>query len=165
MAVALRPTREVDLAWVTALERRPDHVEAIGQWSDAQHLAAIRGEDRREHWIIEREAWPAGYLIAYDCRSAGAGIYVKRILVEAKDRGTGRAALAAFLELAFARAGVGSVWLIVRSDNARAQAVYRSLGFERFEPDGEEARRYDAIAEAPMERCFRMRLSSRSPAR
>jgi ribosomal protein S18 acetylase RimI-like enzyme len=165
MSVNLRPTREADIAWVTALERRPDHRDAIGQWTDAQHLGAIRGEDRREHWIIEREARPAGYLIAYDCRSAGAGIYVKRILVDAKDRGTGRAALAAFLEVAFAREGVGSVWLIVREDNDRAQAVYRSSGFERFEPAGEQARRYDAIAEAPMDKCFRMLLSSRSRAR
>jgi ribosomal protein S18 acetylase RimI-like enzyme len=165
MSVTLRPSREADLAWVTALERRPDHVDAIGQWSDALHLSAIRRENRREHWIIERDAQPAGYLIAYDCRAADAGIYVKRILVGAKDLGTGRAALAAFLELAFARERVGSVWLIVRNDNDRAQAVYRSLGFERFDPEGEEARRYDAIAEAPMEKCFRMRLSSRSRAR
>lgn len=165
MSVTLRPTLESDLAWVTALERRPDHVDIIGQWSDGEHLEAIRRRGNREHWIIEREERPAGYLIAYDCRAAHAGIYVKRILVAEKERGTGCAALAAFLELAFAREGVGGVWLIVRNDNVRAQAVYRSLGFGRFEPEAEEARRYDSIAEAPMEKCFRMRLSSRSRAR
>ena len=35
----------------------------------------------------------------------------------------------------------------------------------QIEPAAEEARRYDAIAEAPMDKCFRMLLSSRSRAR
>ena len=46
----------------------------------------------------------------------------------------------------------------MRQDNARAQAVYASLGFQRFDPEGEESRRYDGVAEAPMDACFRMRL-------
>ena len=37
--IALRPARPEDLGFVTGLERRPDHVEAIGQWSDLEHLA------------------------------------------------------------------------------------------------------------------------------
>ena len=159
MAVELRPTLESDLAWVTALERRPDHVEIIGQWSDAEHLAAIHRQDHREHWIIEREGAPAGYLIAYDCRAAQAGIYVKRILVADKDRGSGKAALASFLDDASSRSGVDSVWLIVRNDNDRARAVYESLGFEPLDPSAEEAKRYDAVAEAPADKCFRMRLA------
>ena len=153
----LRPSEEADLGWITALERRHDHLEVIGQWSDAQHRDAIQGRDAREHWIIERGGAPAGYLIAYDCRSRGAGLYVKRILVDAKEQGTGRAALAAFLSEAFARPGVDAVWLIVRNGNERARAVYEKLGFEPFMPSAEEAARYDAVAEAPPEKCFRMR--------
>src|SRR5688500_14283423 len=149
MAVTLRPTGAADLAFVTGLERRPDNVELIGQWTDAQHLDAIAGKDRREHWVIEREGRPEGYLIAYDCSGAGVGIYVKRVLVDRKERGTGTAALVAFLELAFSRPGVDSVWLIVRGHNRRAQAVYEKLGFVKLDPSLEEARRYDAVAEAP----------------
>ena len=159
MNVALRPTREADLAFVTTLERRADHLDAIGQWSDEQHLAAIHNRDAREHWIIERDGRPAGYLIAYDCRAAGAGVYVKRLLVDEKERGTGRAALSRFLEMAFARPGVDAVWLIVRNDNHRAQAVYTKLGFAPFLAGDEEAKRYDAVAEPPAEKCFRMRLA------
>lgn len=165
-AVRLRPTLPDDLPYVTALERHPANRELIGQWSDEEHLAAIRREAGREHWIIERGSARAGYLIAYDCRRAGAGIYVKRILIEEKNAGTGRAALAAFLDEAFARPGVDAAWLIVRNGNARARKVYESLGFARFEPRGEEATRYDAVAEAPMDECFRMRsFSPRSRAR
>ncbi len=84
------------------------------------------------------------------------GIYVKRILVKDKERGTGRAALASFVEKVLARDGTQCVWLIVRGDNARAQAVYRSLGFVRFDPETERTL-YDAAAEPPAEGCFRMR--------
>jgi diamine N-acetyltransferase len=158
MNLALRPTAAGDLAYVTALERRADHLDAIGQWTDEEHLAAIARRDRREHWIVERDGKPAGYLIAYDCRGEGAGIYVKRILVDAKGQGTGQAALAAFLDDAFTRPGVDGVWLIVRNGNDRASAVYSKLGFEVFVPPPEGAARYDAVGEAPPEKCFRMRL-------
>lgn len=155
--MGLRRTRPGDLAFVTGLERHADNRELIGQWSDAEHANALAGRDGREHWIIERDGAAAGYLIAYDCRARGAGIYVKRVLVKDKEQGTGKAALAAFLENAFARPGVDGVWLIVRNGNDRARAVYEKLGFERFEPGPAEAASYDAVAEAPAEKCFRMR--------
>jgi RimJ/RimL family protein N-acetyltransferase len=164
MDVTLRPSASSDLAFITALERHADNRELIGQWSDTEHLDAIAGRERREHWIVEREGWPAGYLIAYDCRSQGAGIYVKRVLVADKERGTGTAALSAYLAAAFARPGVDGVWLIVYEGNLRAQAVYTKLGFRRFEPKGQEKTRYDTVAEPPMERAFRMRLPAPHPA-
>ena len=157
--VRLRPSRSQDLAFVTALERHPDNRELIGQWSDIEHLAAMAGSQGREHWIVEREGTAAGYLIAYDCRAREAGFYVKRILVGDKERGTGSAALRAFIDRAFGLEGVACVWLIVRGRNARAQAVYRKLGFERFDPAPEEERRYDAAGEPAMPDAFRMRLA------
>ena len=157
--VSIRPTRPADLPYVTALERDPANRDLIGQWSDSEHLGAVQRVAGREHWIIERGGARAGYLIAYDCRSAGAGIYVKRILVEQKDSGTGRAALAAFIDDALARPRVDGIWLIVRNGNARARKVYESLGFARFDPGAEERARFDAVAEAPEDRCFRMRRS------
>jgi len=153
--VRLRRSAPADLGFVTTLERHPDNRDLIGQWSDEEHLAAIAGANGREHWIIERDGRPAGYLIAFDCRRGGAGTYVKRILVKDKERGTGRAALGAFVEKAFAR-GTDHIWLIVRDSNARAQAVYTSLGFARFDPAD---RRYDDAAERPADGCFRMRLA------
>ena len=158
MGVTLRPTHPGDLPFVTRLERRPDNVEMIGQWSDAEHLDAIAGKDRREHWVIERDRRPEGFIIAYDCTQAGAGIYVKRLLIDRKEQGTGTAALAAYLDLVFARPGVDQVWLIVRNHNSRARAVYEKLGFVELDPASEVAKVYDAVAEAPPEKCFRMRL-------
>jgi ribosomal protein S18 acetylase RimI-like enzyme len=163
----VRPTLPEDLAFVTTLERHADNREHIGQWSDAEHLDAIARRGGREHWIIERGGRPAGYLIAFDGRPQGRGIYVKRILVGEKDRGTGKAALAAFLEEAFARPDVPFIWLQVREANARAQAVYTGLGFRRIDPPPGELAGWDAV-DAGGAGVFRMRLDAsarRSPAR
>ena len=61
---------------------------------------------------------------------------------------------------AFSRPSNRFVWLLVRDWNARAQAVYRKLGFERYEPAGEEAEALAAYAEAPGARSFRMRADA-----
>ena len=155
-AITLRRSQPEDLAFITALERHPQNRELIGQWTDEEHLHAIEGHERWSHWIIEVDGAPAGYLIPRDCASQGAGIYIKRILVGDKGRGIGRGALSRFLENMLAREDVEFVWLIVRNENAGAQALYRKLGFRRFEPRTEESLRLDAVAEAPHRQCFRM---------
>ena len=50
------------------------------------------------------------------------------------------------------------MWLIVRNHNSRARAVYEKLGFVELDPSSAIAKVYDAVAEAPPEKCFRMRL-------
>jgi RimJ/RimL family protein N-acetyltransferase len=159
MTVRLRPSTRADLDYVTTLERRDDNLEHIGQWSDWEHLAAIEGRNGRSHWIIERDGERAGYLIAYDCRSQDCGFYVKRILVDRKDGGTGSAALRAFVDWAFSQKGVSCVWLMVREANARGRHIYGKLGLQRFDPPREDAQRYDTFEEAPGEGIFRMRVT------
>ena len=157
--VTLRPTRIPDLAFVTGLERRDDHVSVIGQWTDLEHLAAIQSP-KREHWIIELDETLAGYLIAYDVRAEGAGVYVKRLLVAEKDKGIGTLALAKYLDYAFGTLDTRFTWLTVREGNARAQAVYRRLGFDRLDAAPELDRRLSRAAEAPAAGAFRMLIKA-----
>ena len=157
-AIELRRSTRADLGFITALERRADNVEHIGQWSDWEHMSAIDGRDGRSHWTIERDGERAGYLIAYDCRAGDAGFYVKRILVDRKDGGTGTAALQRFIERVGSLERVSCVWLMVREGNARGRHVYEKLGLRRFDPAPEEARRYDAFESPPGEGVFRMRF-------
>jgi RimJ/RimL family protein N-acetyltransferase len=157
--VKIRPSSATDLEFITGLERDAENRDFIGQWSDGEHLSAIAGENRREHWIIEHDGQRAGYLIANDCRDSNAGFHVKRLLVEEKNRGIGREALGQFSTHALALEGANCVWLNVRDWNARAQRVYSKLGYVRFDPGPEEAARYDAAAEAPGHGAFRMRLA------
>ena len=161
MTVTLRPSTRADLEYITTLERRDDNREHIGQWSDWEHLSAIEGRNGRSHSIIERDGVRAGYLIAYDCRAGDAGFYVKRILVDRKDGGAGTEALRRFIDRAFSLEQVSCVWLMVREANARGRHVYEKLGFRRFDPSADEARRYDAFEAAPGEGVLRMRLDRR----
>jgi len=128
--VRLRPTAEADLDWVLAQERDPANAPFIGSWTREQHLAAIAALDR-EHWTIERagDGERVGYLIAFDLRASGHGVYVKRIVVADKSRGLGRDALAGFARRAFAELGASHLWLSVFRENLRAQRSYQSLGF------------------------------------
>jgi ribosomal protein S18 acetylase RimI-like enzyme len=73
---------------------------------------------------------------------------VKRILVNAKGGGIGSEAMRIFVDKAFADR-TEFVWLLVRDGNERAQAVYRKLGFVRFDPDEAQARRFDSAADTP----------------
>ena len=159
--LALRPSARADLDYITALERRDDNREHIGQWSDWEHLGAIERRNGRSHWVIERDGERAGFLIAYDCRPRDAGFYVKRILIDRKDAGTGSAALEWFVNRAFAQKGTSCVWLMVREANVRGQHVYEKLGFTRFDPAPDEARHYDEFEAAPGDGVFRMRLEKR----
>ncbi|HKC49628.1 MAG TPA: GNAT family N-acetyltransferase [Myxococcota bacterium] len=128
--VTLRPTALGDLDFVLALERHPENAAFIGRWTRAEHAAAIAAKDR-EHWLILRahDGVPLGFLLAFDLRAAGLGVYVKRIAISEKSRGRGREALGRFARRAFDELGASHVWLTVFPDNERAQRSYRALGF------------------------------------
>jgi ribosomal protein S18 acetylase RimI-like enzyme len=161
VSVRLRPSRPDDLAFITSLERDAENRKIIGQWSDGQHLAAMRGEGGRWHSIIERDGERAGYIIGYDSRAAsGGGVYLKRVLVGDKERGTGKAAVRCFLDETFARLAPDFIWLHVYEWNARARAVYLALGFRDYHPPHDEAERLDAAAEGPAPQAHRMRIDA-----
>jgi RimJ/RimL family protein N-acetyltransferase len=128
--IRLRRTADADLDFVLALEHHPDQRPFIGQWTRDEHRDAMARADR-EHWIIERasDAARLGYLIAYDVRAIGYGIYIKRIALSEKSHGIGRAALRAFLDRAFRDLHAGSVCLAVWYNNPRAQRAYAAVGF------------------------------------
>jgi GNAT superfamily N-acetyltransferase len=137
-AVRLRPTHAADLPFVLALERDPANAPFIGQWSADEHLGAI-ADPSREHWILEDQPTGArrGYLVAFDLVSRGRGVYVKRIVVGDKSRGTGRRALAAFVAHARRRFPGADVWLTVFADNERARRAYAAAGFAEVRPSPE----------------------------
>ncbi len=61
---------------------------------------------------------------------AGNGRVFLVVRKEAQGRGLGAAALASLIDTAFGPLGLHKLWLIVRRDNRRAQAMYLRAGFE-----------------------------------
>ena len=128
--VRLRPTMQSDLDFVLSLERDPENLPYITPWEKIQHEAAIRFPDFR-HFIIE--AGPGldagGFLILIGCRNPHLSIELKRMVVQDKHQGHGRAALRVAKKAAFDELHAHRLWLDEKSRNTLARAFYDSEGF------------------------------------
>ncbi len=128
--VRLRPTMQSDLDFVLSLEQDPANLPFITPWERMQHEAAIRFPDFR-HFIIEGGPGldAVGFVILIGCRSRHLSIELKRMVVQDKGLGFGRAALRVAKKVAFDDLGAHRFWLDVKERNARAQALYASEGY------------------------------------
>jgi RimJ/RimL family protein N-acetyltransferase len=137
--VRLRPTMQSDLDYVLSLERDPENLPYITPWEKIQHEAAIRFPDFR-HFIIEAgpDLERGGFLILIGCRNQHQSIELKRMVVQNKHQGIGRAALRVVKKIAFDDLGGHRFWLDIKKRNTRAQALYVSEGFV-FEGELREA--------------------------
>jgi len=164
MEITLRPTSPEDLAFAIALERAVENRPFIGPRSREEHLDAIARADR-EHWIVEDGAGARlGYVILYDVRAIGQGIYVKRIAIGPKSAGIGRRALGYLVAHAFRDLGAEFVTLGVYAHNLRAQKSYRAVGFEMLEQTMEERAAILREVDPFSEECLVMKVTRPAPA-
>ena len=128
--VRLRPTMQSDLEFVLSIERDPANLPFITPWERTQHEAAIRFPDFR-HFIIEGGPAldAAGFMILIGCRSRHQSLELKRMVVQDKGKGYGRAALRVAKKVAFDDLGAHRLWLDVKSHNTRAKSLYDREGF------------------------------------
>jgi RimJ/RimL family protein N-acetyltransferase len=128
--VRLRPTMTSDLEYVLSLEQDAENAEFITPWERTQHEAAIRFPDFR-HFIIEGGADldAVGFVILIGCRSQHQSLELKRMVVQSKGSGFGRAALRVAKKVAFDDLGAHRFWLDVKARNTRAKALYDGEGF------------------------------------
>nr|HET7859524.1 GNAT family protein [Caldimonas sp.] len=126
----LRPTMLSDLDFVASVEDDPANRPFITPWERVQHEGAMRFPDFR-HFIVEAgDGYPsAGFVILQGCRNPNASVELKRIVLQPKGQGYGRACVRLLAQMAFRDLGAHRFWLDVRSANARALALYRSEGF------------------------------------
>jgi RimJ/RimL family protein N-acetyltransferase len=161
LAIRLRRSTPADLDFVLAVEHHPDQKPFIGQWTREQHLETMARSDR-EHWIIEgaEDALPRGYLIAYDVREVGYGMYIKRIAITEKSKGIGREALREFLAHAFDDCHAASVCLAVRRHNARAMRAYEVVGFVEWPVSPDELQAFRTIVDPFRDDCLLMQIAA-----
>ncbi|HYD75786.1 GNAT family protein [Ramlibacter sp.] len=128
--VRLRPTMQSDLPFVLSIERDPANLPFITPWERTQHEAAIRFPDFR-HFIVEGgdDLAAVGFLILIGCKSPNQSLELKRMVVQSKGEGYGRAALRVAKKVAFDDLGAHRFWLDVKHHNLRAKALYDSEGF------------------------------------
>lgn len=126
----LRPTMLSDLDFVQTVEFDPTNLPFITPWERTQHEGAVRFPDFR-HFIVEAGSdWAsAGFVILQGCRSPHKSVELKRIVLQPKGQGLGRACVRLLKQLAFRDLHAHRFWLDVKALNQRAQALYRSEGF------------------------------------
>jgi diamine N-acetyltransferase len=132
-AMRLRPTMLSDLEWVASVETDPSNLPFITPWERTQHEGAIRFPDAR-HFIVEsgtgaQGAERTGYVILQGCRNPNRSVELKRIVLQAKGQGLGRACLRGLKRMAFGDLRAHRFWLDVKALNQRALALYVSEGF------------------------------------
>jgi RimJ/RimL family protein N-acetyltransferase len=129
-AVRLRPTMASDLDWVLGLERDSHNLPFITPWERTQHEGALRIPDLR-HFLVEIEGHGerSGFVILQGCRNPHRSVELKRIVLQPKGIGAGRACVRLLKQMAFRDLKAHRFWLDVKALNARALDLYRSEGF------------------------------------
>ena len=126
----LRPTMLSDLDFVQQVETDSLNLPFITPWERTQHEGAVRFPDFR-HFIVE--AGPgthaSGFVILQGCRSPHRAVELKRIVLQHKGQGLGRACVWLLKQMAFRDLHAHRFWLDVKALNVRAQALYASEGF------------------------------------
>jgi RimJ/RimL family protein N-acetyltransferase len=128
--VRLRPTLLSDLDFVATVETDARNLPFITPWERTQHEGAVRFPDFR-HFVVEAGAqWAAaGFVILQGCRNPHRSVELKRIVLQPKGQGYGRACVRLLKRMAFHDLHAHRFWLDVKSLNTRALALYASEGF------------------------------------
>ena len=126
----LRPTMLSDLDFVISVETDLRNIPFITPWERPQHEGALRIPDFR-HFIVEAGAgYPSvGFVILQGCRNPHKSVELKRLVLQSKGQGLGRACVRLLKQMAFRDLHAHRFWLDVKSLNTRALALYASEGF------------------------------------
>ncbi|WP_327591219.1 ribosomal protein S18-alanine N-acetyltransferase [Nonomuraea sp. NBC_00507] len=136
---------EADLPAVMEIERATFPLDA---WSESMMRGELADMPRSRHYVV---ALVDDEIVAYAGLAAAADqADVQTIAVLEKHQGTGiGSAMLTELLAEASRRGAREIFLEVRADNPRAQAVYRHFGFEEI---GTRRRYYDDGTDAIMMR-------------
>jgi len=126
----LRPTMLSDLDFVISVELDSQNLPFITPWERMQHEGAVRFPDFR-HFIVEGGDHYAsiGFVILQGCRNPHRSVELKRLVLQAKGQGYGRACVRLLKQMAFRDLHAHRFWLDVKQLNTRALLLYASEGF------------------------------------
>jgi ribosomal protein S18 acetylase RimI-like enzyme len=133
--IIVRPGTAADIDAVAALETEPDTAGWLGETGRAWHLRVLANPDA-EHLVATSPAARddeemTGFTVLAGLHRPDRLIELRRMVIAAERRGAGlgRRLLRAAVARAYDQHGAQRVWLDVKDDNVRAQALYESEGF------------------------------------
>lgn len=127
----IRRATPADIPFIMAVERLPGYADRIGQWSAADHEAALASPDHAYLIALDQAAMPVGFAIIQDRQEPHGNLHLRRIAVSREGQGFGRRLLRAVTDWAFQTTETHRLWLEVLETNTRAQNLYRSHGFQQ----------------------------------
>ena len=120
---------ENDIAWIMALERRPENSAFVSVNDGAEHQAFMAAPDSATLIFADSGGQPLGFAMLRGLTSPAGALELMRIVVAEPGRGIGGRFLRALIEHAFRELNAKRLWLDVFDDNARGRAAYRREGF------------------------------------
>ncbi len=123
----LKPTEETDLEYVLDAENDSENRQYIIPWSREKHLQSIRDKN-----IVHLIAWSetrVGYVILAGLLDANQAVEFRRIVITDKGKGYGKQTVEIVKKLTFETYNAHRLWLDVKVQNHRAQAIYKAVGF------------------------------------
>jgi RimJ/RimL family protein N-acetyltransferase len=128
--ITIRITVELDLDTIIAMERAGENTAYIRQWPREKHLKAI-SDKNIGHFVIQAgdDGRIIGYIILIGLENPDKGVEFKRIVINEKGNGYGRAAVRFIKKYVFEELGFHRLWLEVLENNERAYQLYKSEGF------------------------------------
>ncbi len=128
--ITLKRSTDADLALAVDAEADPGTRRRLGGTGIAWHRGALADPDQ-EHLTLTAGTDTVAYAVLAGLTNPNRSLELRRIvtLPAHRGRGHGRAALTALAERAFTTHDAHRLWLDVKTDNARARALYRSAGF------------------------------------
>ena len=127
--IALRATTPRDLSFVLRAEEDPSNRPFVIAWSRKQHAAALADPDLGHSIIEDASGNRVGFVIVAGLTNPHGSVELRRIVVTAKRKGIGRAAVRLVEHIAFHRRHAHRLWLDVKERNDRARALYEAQGF------------------------------------
>ncbi|MGW5153937.1 ribosomal protein S18-alanine N-acetyltransferase [Nonomuraea wenchangensis] len=143
--VTLRPMTSADLPAVMTIERATFPLDA---WSEGMMRGELDDMPRTRHYVVALDEDEIVGYAGLAAASDQADVQTIAVLDKHQGRGIGSALLTELLAEA-RRRGAREMFLEVRADNPRAQAVYRRFEFEEI---GTRRRYYDDGTDAIMMR-------------
>ncbi len=120
-------TKEIDLDYILEAENNDDNCQYIVSWSRDRHLQAMKNPDIA-HLIVHNKT-RVGYVILAGILDPNQSIEFRRIVITDTGKGYGKATVEIVKKLAFETYRAHRLWLDVKIQNLRAQAIYSRSGF------------------------------------
>ena len=128
--IAFRRTTEADLELVMMMEGDDNNAPYIRLWSIEQHRYAIADKNIAHLTVLSvPDSEILGYIILVGLENSDRSIEFKRIVINNKGVGLGRASVRLVKKFAFKNLGAHRLWLEVMEHNHRALELYESEGF------------------------------------